>query len=102
MVSVQDGIYKITTFQVPQKVCEQVLRKIDIFQSQGISVYPKSCAYKTDVVFSFDNHVVVAGTHFASDNDNTSDYQKPNRCPDKQVWRQKDDGAYGCVCRQEY
>lgn len=101
MVSVQNNIYKITTFQVPQKVCEHVLRKIDVFHSLGISVYPQSCEYKTDVVFSFDNHVV-ADTHFSSDNDNIPDYQKPTRCPDKQVWRQKDDGTYGCICRHEY
>ncbi|MBR4932604.1 MAG: hypothetical protein IKZ02_06215, partial [Alphaproteobacteria bacterium] len=23
-------------------------------------------------------------------------------CPDKQVWRQKEDGTYGCVCRHDY
>ncbi|MBQ6855040.1 MAG: hypothetical protein IJO11_06330, partial [Alphaproteobacteria bacterium] len=23
-------------------------------------------------------------------------------CPDKMVWRQKEDGTYGCICRHEY
>ena len=27
---------------------------------------------------------------------------EPETCPDKQVWRQKEDGTYGCVCRHDY
>ena len=69
----------------------------------GISVLTKICGNqnsKVNMVFEFNAiQTVETGTHFDGNNSSTVD---PQSCPDKMVYRQKNDGTYGCICRHEY
>ncbi len=115
MVKLVDGNYQVTAFKMTHKICEKLLQKESLLNEMGISILTKTCGNpnnKTNMVFSFDTTPTFdAGSHFGggsggdsgtgeigTDNPNS----EPQTCPDKMVWRQKEDGSYGCVCRHEY
>ena len=103
MVKLVNGKYQVTTFKVVHKVCEKLLQKESIFNEMGISVLTKICGNqnsKVNMVFEFNaTQTVETGTHFDGNNSSTVE---PQSCPDKMVYRQKNDGTYGCICRHEY
>ncbi|MBR4932577.1 MAG: hypothetical protein IKZ02_06075 [Alphaproteobacteria bacterium] len=110
MVKLVDGNYQVTTFKVVYKVCEKLLQRESILNDMGISVLTRTCGNtnsKTSVVFSFNaTPTFESGSHFGGgSSDGTgmdNPHIEPQSCLDKMVWRQKDDGTYGCVCRHEY
>jgi len=119
MVKLVDGNYQVTAFKVTHKICEKLLQKESLLSDMGISILTKTCGNKdtkTSMVFSFDaTPTFESGSHFGggsgsgnsgSGSSDLPDIDNPNiepqSCPDKMVWRQKEDGTYGCVCRHEY
>ncbi|MBQ6854058.1 MAG: hypothetical protein IJO11_01275 [Alphaproteobacteria bacterium] len=119
MVKLLDGNYQVTAFKMTHKICEKLLQKEGILNDMGISILTKTCGNpnnKTNMVFSFDaTPTFESGSHFGggsgsgnggSGSSDLPDIDNPNiepqSCPDKMVWRQKEDGTYGCVCRHEY
>ncbi|MBE6455128.1 MAG: hypothetical protein E7014_01575 [Alphaproteobacteria bacterium] len=119
MVKLVDGNYQVTAFKMTHKICEKLFQKEGILNDMGISILTKTCGNpnnKTSMVFSFDaTPTFESGSHFGGGNgggnsgsgsSNLPDIDNPNiepeTCPDKMVWRQKEDGTYGCICRHEY
>ncbi|MBQ3117802.1 MAG: hypothetical protein IJC11_05730, partial [Alphaproteobacteria bacterium] len=109
MVKLIDGNYQVTAFKVAHKICEKLFQKESILNGMGISILTRSCSnknMKTNMVFVFDAIPVVnSDSHFDNGNESVGagrEYVEPQSCPDKMVWRQKEDGTYGCVCRHEY
>ena len=108
MVKLVDGNYQVTTFKVLYKVCEKLLQKERILNDIGISVLTRTCGNpnsKTNMVFSFNAIPVVnSDSHFGGTTETETDNSniEPQSCPDKMVWRQKEDGTYGCVCRHAF
>ena len=119
MVKLVNGNYQVTAFKVVYKVCEKLLQKEGILNDMGISILTKTCGNKntkTSMVFAFNaTPTFESGSHFGggsgsgnngSGSSDLPDIDNPNiepqSCPDKMVWRQKEDGTYGCVCRHEY
>ncbi|MBQ6854508.1 MAG: hypothetical protein IJO11_03585, partial [Alphaproteobacteria bacterium] len=109
MVKLVDGNYQVTAFKVAHKICEKLFQKESILNGMGISILTRSCSnknMKTNMVFVFDAIPVVnSDSHFDNGNESVGagrEYVEPQSCPDKMVWRQKEDGTYGCICRHEY
>ncbi|MBE6455450.1 MAG: hypothetical protein E7014_03265 [Alphaproteobacteria bacterium] len=108
MVKLVNSNYQVTTFKVVYKVCEKLLQKEGILNDMGISILTRTCGNpnsKTNMVFSFNAIPVVnSDSHFGGTTETETDNPniEPQSCPDKMVWRQKEDGTYGCVCRHEY
>ena len=116
MVKLIDGNYQVTAFKVVYKVCEKLLQKESILNDMGISVLTRMCGNansKTNMVFSLNaTPTFKSGSHFggeSSDGSGSSDMPdidnpdiEPQSCPNKMIWREKEDGSYGCVCRHEY
>ncbi|MBE6455509.1 MAG: hypothetical protein E7014_03565 [Alphaproteobacteria bacterium] len=100
MVTHRDGKYIVDLFNISDSVCEKLQNRRDIFNSMRIGMIPKACTTaEMNMQFTFDS-IVIGGS---SVNGSGDSYDNPiERCPDKQVWRQKEDGTYGCVCRHAY
>jgi len=100
MVTHRDGKYIVDLFKVTDSVCEKLQNRRDIFNSMRISMTPEACTTaEMNMQFTFDS-IVIGGSGVNGSGDS---YDNPiERCSDKQVWRQKEDGTYGCVCRHAY
>ena len=100
MVTHRDGKYIVDLFNVSDSVCEKLQNRRDIFNSMRIGMTPEACTTaEMNMQFTFDS-IVIGGSGVNGSGDS---YDNPiERCPDKQVWRQKEDGTYGCVCRHAY
>ncbi|MBE6455733.1 MAG: hypothetical protein E7014_04735 [Alphaproteobacteria bacterium] len=100
MVTHRDGKYIVDLFNISDSVCEKLQNRRDIFNSMRIGMTPEACTTaEMNMQFTFDS-IVIEGSGVNGSGDS---YDNPiERCPDKQVWRQKEDGTYGCVCRHAY
>jgi len=100
MVTHRDGKYIVDLFNISDSVCEKLQNRRDIFNSMRIGMTPEACTTaEMSMQFTFDS-IVIGGSGVNGSGDS---YDNPiERCPDKQVWRQKEDGTYGCVCRHAY
>jgi len=100
MVTHRDGKYIVDLFNISDSVCEKLQNRRDIFNSMRIGMTPEACTTaEMNMQFTFDS-IVIGGSGVNGSGDS---YDNPiERCPDKQVWRQKEDGTYGCVCRHDY
>ncbi|MBR4932335.1 MAG: hypothetical protein IKZ02_04835 [Alphaproteobacteria bacterium] len=100
MVTHRDGKYIVDLFKVSDSICEKLQNRREIFNSMQIGMIPEACTTdEMSMQFTFDS-IVIGGSAVNGSGDS---YDNPiERCPDKQVWRQKEDGTYGCVCRHAY
>ena len=104
MVTHRDGKYIVDLFNISDSVCEKLQNRRDIFNSMRIGMTPEACTTaEMNMQFTFDSIVIGRSSSGGAE----SGYDDPNnpdigRCPDKQVWRQKEDGTYGCVCRHSF
>ena len=104
MVIHRDGKYIVDLFNVSDSVCEKLQNRRDIFNSMRIGMTPEACTTaEMNMQFTFDS-IVIGGSGSGGAESGYDDPNNPDigRCPDKQVWRQKEDGTYGCVCRHAY
>ncbi|MBE6455415.1 MAG: hypothetical protein E7014_03085 [Alphaproteobacteria bacterium] len=104
MVTHRDGKYIVDLFNVSDSVCEKLQNRRDIFNSMRIGMTPEACTTaEMSMQFTFDS-IVIGGSGSGGAESGYDDPNNPDigRCPDKQVWRQKEDGTYGCVCRHDY
>jgi len=104
MVTHRDGKYIVDLFNVSDSICDKLQNRRDILNSMRIGMTPEACTTaEMNMQFTFDS-VIIGGSVSGGTGDRYDDPNNPDieRCPDKQVWRQKEDGTYGCVCRHEY
>jgi len=104
MVTHRDGKYIVDLFNISDSVCEKLQNRRDIFNSMRIGMTPEACTTaEMSMQFMFDS-IVIGGSSAGGAESGYDDPNNPDigRCPDKQVWRQKEDGTYGCVCRHAY
>ena len=104
MVTHRDGKYIVDLFKVTDSVCEKLQNRRDIFNSMRIGMTSEACTTaEMNMQFTFDS-IVIGGSGSGGAESGYDDPNNPDigRCSDKQVWRQKEDGTYGCVCRHAY